>query len=152
MNKAVGKGSAKKTGAGRLHVALNDLLHFRNFFALYTLKQREVVNNQLNSQRNLQSIGILSQPGVIPVETKVALPLIAGYLRERESEGRMCDQFSDSHGSNCDNNTLRVGSIWERWKEGGRTKPEQSFIAGRAGKAKPYWFLAFSKTLAAKAL
>ena len=37
---------------------------------------------------------------IIPVETKVALPLIAGYLREREKEkeGRMCDQFSDSHG------------------------------------------------------
>ena len=64
----------------------------------------------------------------------VLLPLIAGYLHAREKEGRMCDQFSDSHGAERererererelelkaafvrDNNTLRlmVGSIWER--------------------------------------
>ena len=71
--------------------------------------------------------------------------MIAGYLREKE--GRMCDQFSDSHGERerderaesgvCDNNTLRwlmVRSIWERRE---RTKPEQSFIADGGAAERP---------------
>ena len=113
----------------------HDITHLRPTSLLLVVDcsvNKAVVQRVSRTREDIQrestqpTIDILPQPAshYLWKQKSPSVPLIAGYLREKE--GRMCDQFSDSHGGEtreraesgvCDSNTLRwlmVGSIWER--------------------------------------